>query len=102
MALAVTSIAAGSTTAANGTTVDNGGGAKPGWTAVCTSTSGISGGAFELQVSHDGTTWVSSGPVVVTASAEQAVTLGVGYRYARAVISTTVTGGTVGITVQNG
>jgi len=101
MALAVQSIAAGSTTAANGATVDAGSGARRGWTAVCTSTAGISAGAFELQVSADGTNWVTVGPATVAVSAKQAISVGGGYRYARAVISTTVTGGTVGITVAN-
>lgn len=96
------SIAAGSTTAANGSTLDNGGGARPtGFVAVCTGSAGIGAGAFKLQVSKDSTNWVDSAIVTCAASDVQAVSVSGQYRYARAVITTTVTGGTVGITVQN-
>jgi len=81
--------------------LNNGGGAKlTGFVAVCTGSSGISAGAAQLQVSPDGTHWVVAAIPVAASSTTSATILGQ-YQYAKAVITTAIVGGTVGITVQN-
>ena len=100
----VQSIPAGSTATNTAAAVlDIGEGAKPhGFVAVCTSSAGVSAGAFQLQVSNDNSTWETLETVTSATASGKFVASGVGiFRYVRAVISTTVVGGTVGITVQN-
>ncbi len=97
----VQSVPAGSSAVANGSTLYNGGGrASTGFVALCTGSAGITAGAAELQVSNDQVTWISV-PIAVTASTVTMATALGQYQYVRAAITTAVTGGTVGITVQN-
>jgi len=97
------SIPAGSTAVATGGVCDNGV-ARTVHTAICTSTAGISAGAFNLQVSQDNVNWFSVGaPQTVVANSVQVLTYtGGAFQYLRAAITTTVVGGTIGITVTSG
>jgi hypothetical protein len=66
-----------------------------------TGSTGVTAGAVQLQISNDNVNWANEGsPVTVTASdTTNNVNTGVYARFARAVVSTTVTGGTVTVSV---
>lgn len=93
---AQTSLAA--VTTGNGATVDFGS-AQTYFQGVIVASAGVGAGACQMQVSLDGTNWVTYGAVVTTAApgsfAVPATPIATAARYARLVVTTTVTGGTV-------
>lgn len=97
---AMTTLTAASA-AGNGTTAAFGS-AKQSISLVYTTTAGISAGAIALEVSHDNTNFFRTGtPVTLTASAVGNIAIGDNaFRFARAVITTTVVGGTVSATIM--
>ena len=71
-------------------------------TMIVTTSSGVSAGSVQLQISNDGTNWLNAGSAVTTSAASTSTQVNVSSahaRYARAVIATTITGGTVTATV---
>ena len=86
---------------ANGTTVDFGA-AKQCITLVVTAGAGVSAGVVTLQVSQDNTNFYAHTTTITTSApgVSQTSITGVAFRYARGVISTTITGGTVSATIQ--
>jgi len=97
---ATTTITAGSGTA-NGTAVDYGS-AKMNFSMVITASAGVSAGVVALEVSHDNTNWYRHTTTVTTSApgVTQISLTGVAYRYARGVIATAITGGTVTCTIM--
>ena len=95
-----TTINAGSGTA-NGTTIDYGA-AKANITLVVTASAGVSAGVVALEVSHDNTNWYRHTTTVTTSAPGtlQASVTGMAFRYARGVIATAITGGTVTCTIM--
>lgn len=91
---AATAVAAG--------TVADFGSAKANVSMAHTTTAGITAGAVALEVSHDNTNWFRTGtPVTLAASTTGNIAInGNAFRYARAAITTTVTGGTVSATLM--
>lgn len=83
-------------------TVADFGSAKQTVSLVWFTTAGITAGAVALEVSQDNTNWFRTGtPVALTASAVGNISIGPNaFRYARANITTTVTGGTVSATLM--
>jgi hypothetical protein len=83
-------------TTGSGSALDNGV-ARSNHTMVWTGSAGVSAGAVQLQGSLDSTSWVLLGsPQTVTASTSGAQAVnGQAYRYIRATVTTTITGGTV-------
>ena len=99
----VQSVAAGSSaTTATGQVLDNGA-SKANHAAICTAGTGVSAGAFQLQVSQDGVNWLPAATAVsLTAPGVTVQSLAnTPAQYARAQITTTITGGTVGVTVAS-
>lgn len=94
------SLSAASATGA-GTTVDFGS-AKANVTLVCVASAGVTAGAVSLEVSQDGTNWFRVTPAItLTAPGVQEVTKAASaYRYARANVTTAITGGTVTCTIM--
>lgn len=89
----VTSLSAVST--GNGTALDNGT-PRNNHTIQVIGSSGISLGAAQLQGSLDGTNWVLIGtPVTAVASLSATGNATGSFRYIRASVTTTITGGTV-------
>lgn len=89
-------------TTGNGTTVDFGA-AKKCISLMIIPSAGVGAGAIDLQVSQNGTDWVKFGNSSATLAAgvnQQLTASSVAFRYARGVVSTTVTGGTVTCTLQ--
>lgn len=78
------------------------GSAKANVSMVFTATAGVGAGAVALEVSHDSSNWFRTGaPVTLTASTTGSIAIsGNAFRYARAAITTTVTGGTVSATLM--
>lgn len=78
------------------------GSAKANISMVHTATAGVSAGAVALEVSHDSSNWFrTAAPVTLTASTTGNIAIGSNaFRYARAAITTTVTGGTVSATLM--
>lgn len=72
---------------------------------VVTSSSGVSGGVVNLELSHDGTNWYAPASNTVTASAASTVyavaVTGFPARFVRARISTLISGGTVTVSVAS-
>lgn len=89
-------------TAAGAGTVADFGSAKANISMVVSTTAGISAGAIALEVSQDNTTWFRTAtPATLGASAVTNIAIaGNAFRYARANITTTVTGGTVSATLM--
>lgn len=89
-------------TTGNGTTVDFGAAFQT-VSAVFVGAGTTSGGTLNLQVSADGTTWLNVGTALAASTlaasgtatlATNAITAnGIAFRYARAVVATTITGG---------
>jgi hypothetical protein len=78
------------------------GSAKANVSMVFTATAGVGAGAVALEVSHDNSNWFRTGtPVTLVASTTGNIAIsGNAFRYARAAITTTVTGGTVSATLM--
>ena len=71
-------------------------------TMISTASAGVAAGAVQLQISHDNVNWLNAGAAVtLTASTVQTASVVAAAQYVRAVISTLVTGGTVGVTVAS-
>lgn len=94
------SIAVGTTATGAGSTVDPGIACTT-WTAVCTAATSTSGGVYRLELSQDGVNWYTGTAAITltTAGVTLSSATGSAWRYGRANITTTVTGGTVGITI---
>lgn len=85
-----------------GTTVDFGA-AKQCITIVVTSGAGVSGGVVTLQLSQDNANWYNHTGTITTSTASTVFSVsvtGVAFRYARANITTAITGGNVAATIQ--
>lgn len=82
-----------------GTTVDLGA-ARAHISLVITPSASLTGGAVALEVSHDGTNWANVADTgALSGTAAKTVSTVGAYRYARANITTTITGGNVTVTV---
>jgi hypothetical protein len=68
-------------------------------TAVCTAAASTTGGVITLYVSQDGTNWFGTAMTTLSAAGVTVTTVTGAYRFVKAAITTTVTGGTVGVTV---
>ena len=71
-------------------------------TMIVTTSASVSAGAVQLQVSNDGTNWLNAGSAITTSSASTSTQVNVSSayaRYARALITTAITGGTVTVSV---
>ena len=71
-------------------------------TMIVTTSSGVSAGSVQLQISNDGTNWLNAGSAVTTSAASTStqVTVSSAYaRYARAIVASTITGGTISATI---
>jgi hypothetical protein len=98
---AVQSIPAGSTaTTTTPVALDNGL-PRSVHTAVCTAASGTTGGIVTLEVSQDGVNWFKTAMATLTAAGVTVTTVNGAYRFVQAAITTTVTGGSVGVTVHS-
>jgi hypothetical protein len=97
------SLPASSTLAAvstgNGTSIDFGS-AHPSITLAIIAGAGVSAGAVALEVSHDGTNWFRGTPVTQSAPGVTSSTISGAWRFARGVVSTNITGGTVTATLM--
>lgn len=97
------SLPASSTLAAvstgNGTTIDFGS-AHSNITLAITAGAGVSAGAVALEVSHDSTNFFRGTPVTQSAPGVTSTTITGAWRYARGVVSTNITGGTVSATIM--
>lgn len=84
-----------------GSTVDLGS-ARANITLAVTSSAGVSAGVVALEVSQDNTNWFRSTTTVTTNAASTVfqTSLVGAWRYARANITTTITGGTVSATIM--
>ena len=93
-------ITAGSGTA-NGTTIDYGA-SKENITLVVVASAGVSAGVVALEVSQDSTNWYRHTTTVTTSApgVSQTTISSVAFRYARGVIATAITGGTVTCTTM--
>lgn len=87
--------------AANGTTV-NFGSSLSNITMVITAGAGVSAGVVALEVTQDGTNWYRhTTTVTLTAPGVSQITMtGFAFRQARGVITTAITGGTIGATIM--
>lgn len=85
----------------NGTVVDYGA-AKNNFTLVIVASAGVTAGVVALEVSHDNTNWYRHTTTVTTSApgVSQVSMSGFAFRYARGVITTTITGGTVTATLM--
>ena len=95
---ATTTLSAVSATGA-GTVVDFGSAHEQISLAITAST-GVTAGAVALEVSQDNTNWFRSTPVTQSAPGVTQVTQSGAWRYARANVTTTITGGTVSATLM--
>ena len=71
-------------------------------TMIVTTSAGVSAGSVQLQISNDSTNWFNVGSAVYMTAANTSYQVNVtsAYaRHARAVIATTITGGTITATV---
>jgi len=96
---ATQSIAAGSTATSTVPKVRDNGEALNNHTAVCTAAASTTGGVVTLEVSHDGTNWFKTPMTTLAAAGVTVLTVTGAYRFVQAAITTTVTGGSVGVTV---
>lgn len=96
--IASTTLSAQSATGA-GTVADFGSG-KQQISLAITASAGVSAGAVALEVSQDNTNWFRGTPVTQSAPGVTQTNQGGAWRYARANITTTITGGTVSATVM--
>jgi hypothetical protein len=98
----VPSISLNALTAVGPGVVADFGSAKANVSMVFTATAGVAAGAVALEVSHDNSSWFRTGtPVTLVASTTNNIAIsGNAFRYARAAITTTVTGGTVSATLM--
>lgn len=94
------SIPAGTTATGAGTTFDPGIACST-WTAVCTAATSTSGGVYRIELSQDGINWYTGTTAITltTAGVTESTATGA-WRYARANITTTITGGSVEITIS--
>ena len=81
-------------------TVADFGSAKQQITLAVTASAGVSAGAVALEVSQDNTNWFRGTPVTQSAPGVTQVNQGGAWRYARANVTTTITGGTVSATLM--
>jgi hypothetical protein len=95
------SIPTGSTTTGATSTILDNGASRTTHTAVCIASAGVTAGNWQLQTSHDGTNWLASAAQPVTAPGVTSFSVTGAFRYVRAVISTNITGGSVGITIAS-
>ena|ERR1700690_1590194 len=100
----IVALSGASATSAAGVVLD-GGEAHAYHTLVVTSSGGVSGGVVALELSHDNVNWFAPASNIVTtagASTVYGVTVGpVAAQFARARISTVITGGTVTATLAS-
>jgi len=86
--------------AGTGSTVDFGSG-KANITLAIRTSAGVSAGAVALEVSQDNSVWFRGTPVTTgTASTTFQTNQGGAWRYARGVVTTNITGGTVSATLM--
>jgi hypothetical protein len=72
-------------------------------TMIVTTSASVSAGSVQLQISNDGIAWLNAGSAVSTTSGSTSTQVNVSSayaRYARAVVATTITGGTISATVS--
>jgi len=87
-------------TTGTGSTVDFGSG-KANITLAIRTSAGVSAGAVALEVSQDNSVWFRGTPVTTaTASTTFQANQGGAWRYARGVVTTNITGGTVSATLM--
>lgn len=103
--LVTTGIESAITSFTNASALSNGttaalGSAKANITCVVIAGAGVSAGAVALETSQDNTNWVRTSPVTTSAPGTQAITVTGAYRFARAVITTAITGGTISATIM--
>lgn len=91
----------GASALSNGTTAAMGS-AKSNISMVITAGAGVSAGVVALEVSQDNTNWYRhTTTVTLTAPGVTQITMsGFAFRFARGVITTAITGGTVGATIM--
>jgi hypothetical protein len=98
---AVQSIASGSTATTTVPVVLDNFDVKTTHTMVVTAAASTSGGVVSLQVSQDGTNWFSTAAAALTAAGVTSTTVTGAFRYVQAKITTAITGGSVGVTVNS-
>lgn len=76
------------------------GSAKQQVTMAITAGAGVTAGAVALEVSHDATNWFRVSPVSQTAPGVTQATVQGAWRYGRANVTTTITGGTISATLM--
>lgn len=81
-------------------TVADFGSAKQQVTLAVTASAGVSAGAVALEVSQDNTNWFRGTPATQSAPGVTQVNQGGAWRYARANVTTAITGGTVSATLM--
>lgn len=96
--IASTTLSAQSATGA-GTVADFGSG-KQQISLAITASAGVSAGAVALEVSQDNTNWFRGTPVTQSAPGVTQTNQGGAWRYARANVTTAITGGTVSATLM--
>ena len=67
-------------------------------TMIVTTSSGVSAGSVQLQISNDGTNWLNAGSAVTTSAGSTSTQVNVSSayaRYARAIVASAITGGTI-------
>jgi hypothetical protein len=98
---AVASIPAGSTATSTVPVVLDNGEPRSVHTAVCTAAASTTGGVVTLEISQDGVNWFKTAMATLTAAGVTTTTVTAAARFVQAVITTTVTGGSVGVTVHS-